>query len=102
KSYDDIIEKTLASFLQLVYFFHVRKKERDVFLNTLKNFQNSLIRNKKSYPVSLLNGYLNLCDFIKTFDDTLEKMQKLNSYNTIQFRIWCERVIEEDDKIRKK
>jgi hypothetical protein len=102
KSYDDIIEKTLALFLQLTYFFYNRISETELYITMLKNFQGTLARNKKSFSESLFLGYSNLYDFMKNFDHTTNKVEKLKSYKTIQFRLWCERMIKEDERSKNK
>ena len=89
--YDDVNEKAYAHSLHLIACFMNRKNEYDLYQNSLTNFESFLLRNKKSFSIKFYKGLRNVCQFMKQYDKTKNKVD-LSQFDFLQFRIWMEKM----------
>ena len=90
KHFSEETEKAKALSLYLIACFMDRKRNYDLYINTLHNFTSYLNRHKTTFSTKFYNGLLNTVVIMKKMDQG--RPVDLNIYNTIFYRSWCEKI----------
>ncbi len=91
--FDTFNQKNLAQGIHLIATFMFRKKEKEVFENTLSLSLLFLKRNKLKMSNHIYESYKNLCDFMNLVHKN--KQVALDTFKPIIYRSWCEKILKD-------
>ncbi len=91
--YDNFNQVNLARGLHLIACFENRKKEIQMYKNALQTSIYFIQRNRKKMSAHLYDSNMNFIDIIKKIDAGKVKEIKLENYNAILYRKYCQSLV---------
>ncbi|MBK8700657.1 MAG: hypothetical protein IPN29_14440 [Saprospiraceae bacterium] len=87
-------QKNMAMCFHCIAFFMKRHEEPELYKTAITSFAASIKRNRGKMSEKVNSSYLNLVDFMLSYDNEKIDTIDLGNYKNLIFRRWCGQVLE--------